>query len=153
MRLELPPELTLQESEKQGEFKISYYAPAEKLADLNDLCQQQLNALAAPYCTISSVDPFTNDGLIDFLPVGVDKAYAGRWLAGRIGIDYEKSVIYAGDSGNDLAALTSGCRAILVGNAADSLREKIQKLPNGDRVYFASQTSSSAVLEGVRHFL
>lgn len=150
--LQLPPDLRLQESEKQGEFKISFYADATQLTALTQQCQQQLDVTKAPYGIISSVDPFTGDGLIDFLPTGVDKAFAARWLARRLNLNYEREVIYAGDSGNDLAALTSGCRSILVGNADRSIADQIQNMPVAERVFFSSQSATSGVLEGVRYF-
>ena len=150
--LQLPAGLRLQEPEKQGEFKISFYADAAQLSDLSQQCQQQLKLSKAPYGITSSVDPFTGDGLIDFLPIGVDKAYAARWLANRLGTNYENEIVYAGDSGNDFAALTSGCRSILVGNADRSLANEIQSLKISDRVCFSDTPATSGVLEGMIRF-
>lgn len=152
LELRLPSDLRLQESKKQGDFKISFYADATRLSDLTKRCQQQLDISKAPYGIVSSVDPFTGDGLIDFLPTGVDKAFAARWLARRLGLDYEGKVIYAGDSGNDLAALTSGCRSILVGNADQAIAKQIQSLPISQQVFFSDEEATSGVLQGIRRF-
>ena len=150
--LKLPSGLRLQEPEKQGEFKISFYVDANELSDIGQECQRQLDISNAPYGIISSVDPFNGDGLIDFLPSGVDKASAARWLAGHLEANYEQEVVYAGDSGNDFAALTSGCRSILVGNADRSLAQQIQALPVAEQVFLSDKTASSAVLEGIRRY-
>lgn len=150
--LKLPRSVRLQETEKQANFKISFYANASELPDIVSEFKQQLKNADAPYGIISSVDPFTGDGLIDFLPAGVDKAFAARWLAEQIGVNFEQQVIYAGDSGNDFAALTSGCRSILVGNADRSIESQIKTLPVAGNVFCSAQTATSAVLEGVRRF-
>jgi HAD superfamily hydrolase (TIGR01484 family) len=62
------------------------------------------------------VDPFEGQGLLDFLPRDVSKAYALKWWSDYHGVSHS-DVVFAGDSGNDLAALTAGFCAILVANA------------------------------------
>ena len=147
----------LQESEKQGPFKISFYAQQSKLRQATALIRETLDRSNAPYSIIESVDPFTGDGLIDLLPVSVNKAYAARWLAQHLEISYEDSVIFSGDSGNDTAALTSGCRSILVGNAdrslASSISATMQTRNEESLLYLAKDSASSGVLEGVSHFV
>ena len=68
-----------------------------------------------------------------------------------------RSVIFAGDSGNDLAAFNAGYKTIFVGNAADSIVDKVQEARRcagwSDRLYHASRHATSGVLEGVQHFL
>lgn len=147
----------LQEAEKQGRFKTSFYVAADLLADVTRQSQQCLDSLEAPYSIISSVDPFTGDGLIDFLPAGVDKAYAAKWLASQLSISYPANVIFAGDSGNDTAALVSGCRSILVGNAdrnvAEDVRRRMLENRCPERLFLADGPATSGVLEGMAHFV
>jgi hypothetical protein len=54
------------------------------------------------------------NGLIDLLPTNVSKAHALAWW-----VDHARmmpdSIVFASDSGKELAALTAGYRAILVG--------------------------------------
>ncbi|WP_162006851.1 HAD-IIB family hydrolase [Roseimaritima sediminicola] len=148
--------LRLQEPEKQGPFKLSYYADANQLDPLVAQIQASLDSSAAPYNVIASVDPFNNDGLIDLLPAGVSKAHGLSFWAGQQGLD-EQAILFAGDSGNDLAALTAGYRSILVRNAADAVRQQVRTVHQQqgweNRLYTAQQTATSGVLEGVRHYL
>ena len=68
------PHVRMQESEKQGLFKTSFYATAERLGETVSKIDERLRDANVPYQIISSVDPFTGDGLIDLLPVGVSKS-------------------------------------------------------------------------------
>jgi len=147
--------LRLQEPEKQGRFKLSFYADAARLDELAGRVQYQLDAASAPYSLIHSVDPFNGDGLIDVLPAGVSKAHALAWWteAQHASLD---DVVFAGDSGNDLAALTAGYRAIVVGNANPSIAKRAKtahaNAGSVDRLYLATSPATSGVLAGCRHF-
>ncbi|MEX0818746.1 MAG: HAD-IIB family hydrolase [Pirellulaceae bacterium] len=147
--------LRRQEPEKQGAFKLSYYASADKLVELNAEIDTLLAKRAAPYSVIHSVDPFNGDGLIDFLPRGVSKAYALHWWSHHLGISKE-DIVYAGDSGNDLAAFTAGYRTIVVGNAdrsvIDQVRAAHQRTDWPDRLFVAPEHATSGVLAGCRTF-
>ncbi|EMI16167.1 HAD-superfamily hydrolase, subfamily IIB [Rhodopirellula maiorica SM1] len=144
----------LQESEKQGAFKLSYYADASHLESILEQFQQKLERIAAPYSIIASVDPFNGDGLIDLLPRGVSKAYALRWWAEHMTVQPE-AIVFAGDSGNDLAALTAGYRAIVVHNASDELKQNVTEAhriaKTDDHVFLASKKATSGVMEGLKH--
>ena len=146
--------LELQDASHQRDFKVSYYCPVNQL---EQTVQAVVNVLAEthlPYNCLGSVDPFANRGLVDVLPARVDKAYALQWLADFAEFAPEH-VIYAGDSGNDTAALTCGVRSILVGNAAPALRAEIQSILArkgiAQQCYFAQKTATSGVLEGIHH--
>ena len=144
-----------QEDEKQGAFKLSYYANADRLDELVARVQAVLDQTAAPYSMIHSVDPFNGDGLIDLLPAGVSKAFALRWWAEQQGLSHN-DLVFAGDSGNDLAALTAGFRAIVVANAdrfvARQAYEAHRRAGHVGRLYLANSPASSGVLEGCRWF-
>lgn len=153
--LEPLPGLRVQEGEKQGPHKLSYYTQAEELDDRVAAIEAVIARREAPFSVIGSIDPFEHHGLIDVLPQGVDKAYALHWLARAEGFS-EEETIYAGDSGNDLAALTSGFRAVLVGNASDPVKElvrsRMNELGRARLLYIAETESTSGVLEGCGHF-
>jgi len=144
-------DLTLQEDVKQGRFKLSFYCSASRLEQHVAALETKLADAHAPYRIISSVDPFNGDGLIDLLPAGTDKSSALMWWATFQHQPYEK-IVFAGDSGNDHAALTAGFRCILVGNAdrqlADSVLEHHRLQGTMDRFYLAAGHATAGVLEG-----
>ncbi|QEG43850.1 HAD-IIB family hydrolase [Roseimaritima ulvae] len=147
--------MRLQESEKQGPFKLSYYADAAGLDGIVEQIEARLQTTAAPYRVIASVDPFNNDGLIDLLPRGVSKAHALEFWSQQQDLD-RQAILFAGDSGNDVAALTAGYRSIVVGNAADTVVQQVRQTHQSqgwtDRLYVAKAMATSGVLEGLRHY-
>lgn len=149
-------DLRLQETEKQGRFKLSYYCDAEARDELGDRLSERLEKLGAPFHMIVSVDPFNGDGLIDFLPQGVSKDFALRWWVDFNEYDHG-AVVFAGDSGNDVAALTTGFRSIVVANADTSVAQRVSRAHRtagwANRLHLAQQPATSGVLEGLRHFL
>ncbi|MCC5834496.1 MAG: HAD-IIB family hydrolase [Opitutales bacterium] len=149
------PGLRLQEDAKQGAFKLSYYTDAEESETLGSVIASRLRTEDLPYHCVVSVDPFNGDGLIDLLPLGVSKAFALEWLARKLGLNKE-AVVFAGDSGNDYAALVAGFRAVLVGNASADVREKVSAAHREagleNCLYCANGQSTSGVLEGARHY-
>jgi len=148
-------DLVLQEKEKQGLFKLSFYCCQSQVEEHAERLDRQLANLALPYRATYSIDPFNGDGLIDLLPQGIDKAGALRWWMQSNSLRWDH-VVFAGDSGNDFAALTSGLRAILVGNAAPELRDRVRKhhhlSATLDRLYLARNRATAGVLEGCRWF-
>lgn len=148
--------LVRQEASKQGQFKLSYYTDAAALPSTTVELKVIIREQDLPYELIASVDPFTGDGLIDFLPAGVSKAYALRWWASFTG-QKEESIVFAGDSGNDIAALTSGYRSIIVGNASKALIDEVRQTHKSagwsDRLRIANSPATSGVLEGLREFI
>ena len=154
-KLETIDGLRLQEPVKQGRFKLSFYADATQLETLVDHVQDVLTKTDAPYSIINSVDPFNGDGLIDLLPATVSKALALEWWTEKNGYD-PANIVFSGDSGNDLAALTAGYRTILVGNADRRLAQRVYDLHQAsewkNRLYLAQGTATSGVLEGCRWF-
>ena len=147
--------LQLQASENQQRFKISYHCTPAALEQLVPAIRERLTAREFPYNCIESIDPFSNSGLIDVLPTGLSKAYALLWLAAHADFKPDE-VIFSGDSGNDYAALVSGFRAILVGNASAALKAKVKRAMAerglSERLYTARADATSGVLEGCRAF-
>lgn len=147
--------LHLQEQEKPGPFKLSYYASAEQLDDQRVRVDSLLAEVGAPYSMIDSVDPFTGEGLIDLLPKSVSKAYALQWWSQHANRSAGE-IVYAGDSGNDTAALVAGYRAIVVGNACPMLARRVydehRRAGWPNRLCLAGNKATSGVLEGCRWF-
>jgi hypothetical protein len=156
------PELTLQEQERQSRFKLSYYAPSD--LDWKPVCarvHEQLMSLGVRASLIWSVDETNDVGLLDVLPESATKLHAVRFVGRRLGI-HESRTVFAGDSGNDLPALTSGLNAILVANARSEVRDAAiagaRERGTPERLYVAcgdlgmNGNYAAGVLEGLAHF-
>ncbi|MEZ5940964.1 MAG: HAD-IIB family hydrolase [Planctomycetaceae bacterium] len=147
--------LRMQESEKQGPFKLSYYIEQTLLQDVERQITTLLQRHEAPYSLICSVDPFNGDGLVDLLPQGVSKNFALAWWTEHVNAKRE-SILFAGDSGNDFAPLTAGYRGILVANSPPDLADRILSVHQDrnwiGRLFRATQQATSGVLEGCQHF-
>jgi len=157
-------ELRLQEPEKQNRYKLSYYTSAE--LDRPALFKRMEARLAEADVRanlIWSVDELTHVGLLDVLPASANKVHAIRFLVERKGYD-ESRTVFAGDSGNDLPALTSGMQAVLVANANGEVRSEALQVVNDkgieDKLYLArggflgmNGNYSAGILEGLAHFL
>ena len=147
--------LVPQDGACQGRFKISYFAPADRVEALVGEITRVCGEEGLPFACMGSVDPFDNKGLLDLLPAGVSKAYALIWLSTHADFRPEE-VVYAGDSGNDHAALVAGFRAIAVGNMDRALADRIERELTGqghpELLFRAAKSATSGVLEGCRHF-
>lgn len=155
--------LDLQESEKQNRFKLSYYAPTETDRDLLlAKVRRRLEPTGVKASLIWSIDEIAHVGLLDILPQRATKIHAIRFLMQEQGAEESQSV-FAGDSGNDLPALTSGLPAVLVKNARAEVREEARQIAAqkgiGKQLYIAkgqfrsmNGNYSAGVLEGVAHF-
>lgn len=156
--------LRLQESEKQNVFKLSYYASADlETKNLLDTMHRRLSERGIDASLIWSVDQVKDVGLLDVLPKCATKKHAVEFLMKRKGFSVDNTV-FAGDSGNDLPALTGGLQAVLVRNALDSVREeaiaRARDSGNSERLYLArggllgmNGNYTAGVLEGLVHFL
>ena len=155
-RLESLTGLRPQESEKQAEFKLSFYTPpGTEGRDLAIRAEGLVTDAGGRANVVYSVEPDTGRGLLDVLPAGVAKDVAVRYLRDRF-VGQQEGVVYAGDSGNDRAAMLSGFNAVVVGNAAAWLKEDIRReaarLGLQARIHFARASYARGVLEGARHF-
>jgi len=94
-------------------------------------------------------------GLIDVLPGATGKDATLRYMSDHLGLSFD-DVLFAGDSGNDRAALLSGWLGILVGNAEASFALELASAARaaglGDRLFLATKPGAAGVLEGCRHF-
>lgn len=148
-------DLELQEDAKQGRFKVSYYLDTGIATNVVERVGGRLAGLGIEHHTIYSVDVHSGTGLLDVLPAKVSKATPLGYLQEATGISLD-DVVFAGDSGNDLAALTSGVRAILVGNAPAAVKQETRRAAEAagvsSRLYVAQSPLAAGVLEGCRHF-
>jgi HAD superfamily hydrolase (TIGR01484 family) len=148
--------LRLQENEKQGDFKLSFYTDAAELDTAKALLKEELAKLSLQVNIIASRDPFNGDGLLDVLPIGTSKAFALDWWVAQKQLT-QRNVIFAGDSGNDLAAMTAGYPTIIVGNADRLLVKSVRQAHDAnnwtDRIYEATEPATSGVLEGLRNLI
>lgn len=146
-------ELREQEPEALSRFKQSYYLdsgynPQEVLVKIRNSLKEADLESDIRY----SVDEAKGVGLIDVLPKNSGKSGAIEFLMRRYELAPDQ-VIYSGDSGNDVDALISGWRGILVGNARPEIKEEVkEKAPRPENVYIAEQYFVSGVLEGFDHF-
>jgi len=156
--------LQLQEPEKQGACKLSYYAPADTdVVALLPVLQQRLQPLGVRATLIWSVDETCDTGLLDVLPGRASKLYALEFLMARQGFERAHSV-FCGDSGNDLPVLVSPLQTVLVANATDPVRtQALQEAAaqgNSAALYLAqggllgmNGNYSAGILEGFVHFV
>jgi HAD superfamily hydrolase (TIGR01484 family) len=150
------PELLLQPEERHTESKLSYHlSPGADHAVVLSSVQEVLEGLGGRIQAVFSVGAPSGRGLLDLLPAGVAKDYAIRYLHDHTGV-HPDQLIYAGDSGNDLAAMLTGFKVIVVGNATPGLKEELTvrgaELGILGRLYFADGFYAAGVLEGCRHF-
>jgi HAD superfamily hydrolase (TIGR01484 family) len=158
------PTLRLQEPEKQGRFKLSYYAPAdlEQGALLPGL-QKRLRSKGVRAQLIWSLDETVPRGLLDVLPVSAGKLHAIEFLMRHQGFQQDH-LLFAGDSGNDLPVLTSTLPAVLVANATEVVRaqalQEARRRHNADALYLArggfkgmNGNYSAGIIEGLAHYL
>ncbi len=156
-------ELQLQEPEKQSRYKLSYYT--DSTVDhrrLVDRIYRRLQNKDVAAAVVWSVDEAREMGLIDILPKHATKLHAIKFFLKMQRIS-EDLAVFAGDSGNDMDALTSGLRAILVKNATEDVREEafeiLAKKQMPDRLYMArgdflgmNGNYTAGVLEGLAYF-
>jgi len=153
-------DLTMQETAKQGVFKLSYYAaPLENPADLLNRVRDRLAPSGAEVNLIWSVDETTATGLLDILPASASKLHALEFLRARLGIELQQT-LFAGDSGNDMEVLVSNIPAVLVANAQDAVRAEAAARANPAALYLAggglfgmNGNYSAGILEGLVHFI
>ena len=156
--------LKLQEDTKQNTYKLSYYVPLE--ADHETLMSEMHSSLVNMKIRASliwSIDELAGTGLLDILPASANKRHAIEFLMKQLGFDLSNT-LFAGDSGNDLAVLTSPIRSVLVANASADVRDEAKQmalnLGEMDALYFAhgdflgmNGNYSAGILEGVAHYM
>ena len=149
--------ITPQEPERQTPAKKSFYI--EDLAESKQLLKQISTTLKNSGFSseiITSKDPKSGRGLLDILPAGSGKRAPLLYLANINKIPLNQ-IAFAGDSGNDIQAMESGVRSIVVGNASRDLLEELQnkislKTIQVENLFFASGNDVNGVVEGCHYF-
>lgn len=150
--------LELQEEEKQGPYKLSYYAPLDwDHETLTGRMAAALDRESIRAALIWSVDGPAGVGLLDVLPARAGKLSAIRFLMRREGFAPDET-LFAGDSGNDLDVLASEIPAVLVANADAEVRRLLRRLKGRKPLHMAggylgmNGNYAAGILEGAAHF-
>ncbi len=156
-------DLRLQEEDKQNRYKVSYYTDYQfNIKDARGRIADILSKNGISTSIIWSRDEAVHCGLLDILPQRANKLQAIRFLMEEEKFP-ETTTAFAGDSGNDLDALTSGLQAILVKNSADDVQNTALKeleakglngclyIAQGD-LHGLNGNYAAGVLEGLVHF-
>jgi len=156
-------DLRLQEEEKQNSYKVSYYTnPQLDMKAIRKKVSALLTEHGIDTSVIWSLDEKEHCGLLDILPQRASKLHAIRFLMKEEEIP-EASTVFAGDSGNDLDALTSGLQAILVKNSTADVQkaalEELEEKGLADCLFIArgdlqgmNGNYAAGVLEGLVYF-
>jgi len=149
-------ELEEQESEAQSKFKQSYYLNLKyNKKKVLEKIRKKLNEKNMNSRIVYSVDKIKKIGLVDILPLRAGKQGAILFLTKKLKISLDQ-VLYAGDSGNDLDALTMGCNAVLVGNARKEIKkllsEEAELKKISDNIYISKKKYIEGILDGAKHF-
>ena len=157
------PHLRLQEKQKQGRFKLSFYTEPSILTP-QFIAQLETDIALAGFsaCLITSVDETSDTGLVDILPSRASKYHAIDFLVHHLGKTFANTV-FAGDSGNDLPVITSEVPSVLVKNAQDSVKTQALQLAgkNDQQASFylargdwhgLNGNYSAGILEGLVHY-
>ena len=150
------PELELQEHEKQGEFKLSYYTPENiNLEALLEEIRNRFKEKSILAGFIWSVDDLTHQGLLDILPRSANKLHAIRFLMEQLDFD-ESNTVFAGDSGNDMEVFISTIKSIVVGNATDKVKQtallQARSAGNDNSLFIATENYASGIIEGFKYY-
>lgn len=136
------PALQLQPDDSQSDFKVSYF--------LQNASQRQLDRLqeklAAGGMKVSII--YSSERDLDFLPEGVDKGAAARFIAAELG--FEKSqVMVAGNSGNDSKLFDHDFQGIVVNNA----HEQLKLYARSPHAYLSPREHADGVRDGIKHWM
>lgn len=153
-RLSFIPILSIQEPEKQGRHKLSFYYPEPASDSLQSEILNLANDVADGLQLIASVEESSGRALLDLIPANAGKKHAVEYIIRRYGLSPEKT-FFSGDSGNDFDLLLSGVCGTLVGNAPLELQTQLknQQLHSPEaRIYTAKQHYGDGVIEGLHHY-
>jgi HAD superfamily hydrolase (TIGR01484 family) len=152
------PDLRPQESDRQREFKVSYYFEPEQEEGIVARVRELISKLRISCEVVTLLEPSTNTGYLDITPEGATKRQALEYIRSAMAIDHNY-VLYAGDAGNDLEPLTAGYMSVVVKNASDAFRKRVRTVAMekgvADLIYFAHSDSGNyvgGILEAISHF-
>ena len=115
--------LVPQEPDRQRPFKRSWYLPADaERATVERQVDERLRRAGVRAKRVYSLDPGSGRGLLDIVPEGAGKLGAVRHLRDSLG-HADDTLLFGGDSGNDLDVLISEVPSVLVANGDAPTRE------------------------------
>jgi sucrose-phosphate synthase len=135
------PGLTLQSSENQREFKLSYDVDQNRLpsiAKIRSLLRGQ---------NLSAHLIYSRHAYLDVLPMRASKGRAIRYLAYKWGLPL-RTFLVAGDSGNDHEMLVGDTLGVVVANHSPELAS----LRGNEQIYFARAAYADGIAEGMAHY-
>jgi hypothetical protein len=145
-----------QEAAKQGIYKLSYYHNLNCSASaIQNEIKKSLQGQNLSYHLVMSAAPVGKLGLIDILPAQAGKENILCFLVQELKLPQHR-VLYCGDSGNDLQAITSEFPAVLVANASSAVKRDVRKISRKrgthDSVFFATKNYVAGILEALDHY-
>ena len=153
----------LQEREKQGLHKLSYYISLDtEVEPMIAQIRSRLENQQIQSSIIWSIDEQAKVGLLDILPISANKRHAIEFLMENQNFTLDNTV-FSGDSGNDIDVLVSPIKTVLVANANVELKKKIKL--DSDQAGFTDSTYiaqggyselngnySAGIIEGIFHY-
>lgn len=135
------PGLTLQSSENQREFKLSYNVDPDTLPAISKI-RELLRAR-----NLSANLIYSRQAYLDILPLRASKGRAIRYLAYKWGLPL-RAFLVAGDSGNDHEMLIGDTLGVVVANHSPELAS----LKGNEQIYFARSRYADGIAEGMAHY-
>jgi sucrose-phosphate synthase len=136
------PGMELQAKVEQTAHKISYYYDARtapSVDEINTLIRQK---------ELTANVIFSFGQYLDILPSRASKGQALRYVAQRLEIPLEHTLV-AGGSGADEDMMRGNTLAVVVGNRH---HEELSQLIDQERIYFAEQPYAQGILEAIDHY-
>ncbi|ERN39868.1 sucrose-6F-phosphate phosphohydrolase [Rubidibacter lacunae KORDI 51-2] len=141
------PELMLQPSTEQGDFKVSYFLAEHAWSAVRARLVEEFTAADLSVQTI-----YSGGQDLDLVPRAGDKGQAVQFLQHQWQFD-DNSTIVCGDSGNDIALFATGSPfGIIVGNAKPELLDWSAAQRKTARLHCTRASYAAGILEGLEHF-
>lgn len=144
----------------QTPYKISYFYDLEQNpTTIEAWIYRETGTSESDFNLIWSEDPVRQKGLLDILPSTADKGTAIHFLANHLQLP-GNHILFAGDSGNDVAVFQSNIQSVCVQNAAEAIVKCIESNATTDRPHYQAKgrfmgmngNYSAGILEGFAHF-
>ena len=136
------PGLEMQSKSEQTPFKLSYYCNPEMAPTVEEIVSQ----LQQKDITANVMLSFGH--CLDIVPARASKGQALRYVAQRLGIPLEHSLVVGG-SGVDEDMMRGNTLAVVVGNRQ---HEELSQLVDQEKIYFANQPHALGILEAIDYY-
>jgi sucrose-phosphate synthase len=134
--------MKLQPKVEQTPFKISYYYDAQIAPAVEEI----VSLIRKKELTANVI--FSFGQYLDILPSRASKGQALRYVAQRLEIPLEHTLV-AGGSGADEDMMRGNTLAVVVGNRH---HEELSQLIDQERIYFAEQPYAQGILEAIDYY-